>query len=265
MAADIPSLFVHAHPVLMGLPRIGAALLVLPLMPNAVVPRLVRAGVAMVFVLSAYPMLAQSVAGLNWDAAQWMAFVLKEGFIGAMIGYAMGMLLWALGAVGAIIDTQAGYNNAQIFDPFGGHTQGPLSILLTQFGVFLFMCFGGLQVFLQLLYESLQLWPVNAFTPSLGPVFRDLAIQSSTSLLELATRLSAPVIGALLVVELGVGLLNKLAPQLNTYFFAMPLKGLAAMLVLVLMMSHLLDVFTRQIVGSQGIVKALDAAWRGGP
>lgn len=265
MASDIAQLFQHAHPVLIGLPRVGAALLVLPLMPTAVVPRLVRAGVAMVFVLGAYPLLAQSAAGLNWDAAQWMAFVLKEGFIGAMIGYAMGMLLWALGAVGALIDTQAGYNNAQIFDPFGGHTQGPLSILLTQFAVFLFMCFGGLQVFLQLLYESLQLWPVHDFTPSLGAVFRDLAIQSSFSLLELATRLAAPVIGALLVVELGVGLLNKLAPQLNTYFFSMPLKGLAGMLVLVLLLSHLIDVFTRQIGQSTGLLKALDAAWRGGP
>ncbi len=263
MALDVALLFGQAHPVLMGLPRVGAALLVLPLMPTAVAPRLLRSALAMVFVLAAYPLLAQDTAALGWNAAQWLGFILKEGFIGGMIGYATGLLLWALGAVGAWIDTQAGYNNAQIFDPFGGHTQGPLSILLMQFGVFLFMCFGGLQVFLQLLYESLALWPVSAFTPSLGAAFRDLAIQSSTTLLSLATRLGAPVIGMLLVVELGVGLLNKLAPQLNTYFFAMPLKGLAATLVLVLLMSHLMDVVIPQFgLSAAGLLQSLDAAWR---
>lgn len=255
--------FSQAHPVLMGLPRVGAALLVLPTLPNTVAPRMVRSAVAMVFVLAAYPLLAQEASSLTWNAAQWMGFVLKEGFIGGMVGYAIGLLLWALGAMGALIDTQAGYNNAQTFDPFGGHTQGPLSILLMQFAVFVFMCFGGLQVFLQLLYESLSLWPVSTFMPSLGPLFRDLAIQSSSTLLSLATRLGAPVIGVLLVVELGVGLLNKLAPQINTYFFAMPLKGLAATLMLVLMMSHMLDVVMAQFgVSATGLLRAFDAAWR---
>jgi type III secretion protein T len=217
-----------------------------------------------VFVLAAYPLLAQDTSGLQWDAAQWFGFVLKEGFIGAVIGYSMGLLIWALTAMGVVVDTQAGYNNAQIFDPFGGHTQGPLSVLLNQLGVFLFMVLGGLQVFLQLLYESMRLWPVSSFKPMIGAVFNDLLIHSSTTMLELAVRLSAPFIGLLLVVELGVGLLNKLAPQLNTHFFAMPLKGLAAMLILVLLIAHLMDLFTQQLgVSSSSLLQNLDAAWRG--
>lgn len=262
-AAEVGALFSHAHPVLMGMPRVGAALLILPLLPAAIVPRMVKAALVMVFVLAAYPLLAQETSALKWDAAQWLGFVLKEGFIGAIIGYSMGLLIWALTAMGVVVDTQAGYNNAQIFDPFGGHTQGPLSILLNQLGVFLFMVLGGLQVFLQLLYESLRLWPVGSFKPVVGPVFNDVLISSSTSMLELAARLSAPFIGLLLVVELGIGLLNKLAPQLNSHFFSMPLKALAAMLVLVLLLAHLVDLVTQQLGLSSSLLQTLDAAWRG--
>lgn len=262
---DVGLLYGHFHPVLLGLPRVSAALLVMPLLPAAIVPQLVRASLVMVFILAVYPLLGQEAADLHWGAAQWVGFVLKEGFIGAVIGYSMGLLIWALTAMGVVVDTQSGYNNAQIFDPFGGHSQqGPMSVLLNQLGLFLFMGLGGLQVFLQLLYESLRLWPVRSFKPMIGAVFNDLLIHASTTMLELAVRLSAPFIGMLLVVELGVGLLNKMVPQLDTHHFSMPLKGLAAVLVLVLLIAHLVDLFTRELgLSSSSLLQNLDAAWRG--
>jgi type III secretion protein T len=261
--ADVGALFGHAHPVLMGMPRVGAALLVMPLFPTQIVPRMVRSALCLVLVLAIYPLLAQDTTALRWDAGQWLGFTLKEIFIGGVIGYAMGLLIWALMAMGAVVDTQAGYNNAQIFDPFGGHSQGPIFVLLNQLGVFLFMTMGGLQVFLQLLFESFRLWPVSSFTPVLGAALNDLLIKSSTSMLEVTARLSAPFIGMLLLVELGIGLLNRLAPQLNANFFSMPLKALAASLVLVLLLSHLVDLFTQQLGVSSSLLQTLDAVWGG--
>ena len=51
------SLHGYLYPLLMGLPRVAAALLVMPLLPAAIVPRLVKAALVMVFVLAVYPHL----------------------------------------------------------------------------------------------------------------------------------------------------------------------------------------------------------------
>ena len=55
-----------------------------------------------------------------------MGFVVKEMFVGALIGYAFSMLLWVMTAIGELMDVQSGFTNAQIFDPFGNHPKGPL-------------------------------------------------------------------------------------------------------------------------------------------
>lgn len=261
-AASVAEFLALMNPVLAGLPRFGTALLVLPLLPNAVVPKRLRAGIVLALVLFAYPMLAATVDTAGWGIERWVPYVLKESLVGAMVGYAFGMLLWALSAVGELIDVQAGFNNAQIFDPFAGHPAGPVSVLTGQLGVMLLVALGGFHVFLQLLYESLRLWPPASFQPVLGAAFKDLAITTSGSLLELAARLAAPLIGALLIVELGIGLVNRAAPQLNAFYFALPVKALTALLVLALLLAHWADVLRVRFAGSDSVLPALDRVWR---
>lgn len=264
LPSDLAAWITLARPLLAALPRFVAAFLVLPLLTRAVVPAQIRLAFLLVLVLVAYPGLAARFTSISndWALWQWLGFLVKEVFIGALIGYAMGMSLWALTAVGDLIDTQAGFNNAQIFDPFGGHPRGPVSVLLTQLGVLLFVGFGGLQVFMQLLYESLLLWPPTSFWPDIGAAFRDFAVATAGSMLEIAVRLAAPVIAALLVVELGIGLINRAAPQLNAFYFSMPIKAVTSLLVLALLMAHLVDVMRQRFTDSERLLPALDRVWR---
>lgn len=262
LAADPTAVMSLLMPMLAGMPRFAAAFVVLPLLARAIVPRQIRIAFVLILVLVAYPGLAVSFPIVDWHAGQWVAFVVKEVFIGGLIGYAMGMVLWTLTAVGELMDTQAGYTNAQIFDPYGNHSAGPLSVLMSQLGVLLFVGFGGLQVFLQLLYESLLLWPPASFLPDLSGALRDFAIATSGTLLEVAARLAAPVLGALLLIELGVGLINRAAPQLNAFYFSMPIKALTGLLVLALLLSHLVDVVRQQFSEAEGLLPTLDQVWR---
>ena len=260
--SSLSSLTTLAYPALWVLPRFMAAFMVLPLLTKAVVPRQVRIGLMIVLALVAVPGMAVPFAKIDWTMWQWSGFMVKEVFIGALIGYAMGMVLWILAAMGDLMDVQAGYTNAQIFDPYGGHPSGPLSVLMSQLGGLLFVGFGGLEVFMQLLYESLLLWPPESFMPDLGNSFRDFAIVTSGSLLEVAARLAAPVIGALLIVELGIALINRAAPQFNAFYFSMPIKAVTSLLVLALLMAHLVDVVRQNINDSKRMLPALDRVWQ---
>ena len=248
------------RPFLLGMPRITATVLVLPLLPQQTFPVLVRTALVVALVLGAYRMLA-AIPALDWSPLQWVAFTAKESFIGAVIGYATGVLIWVFASLGSLIDNQAGMSNATIFDPFGGHQGGPYSSFMSQLGVLLFIGLGGLYVLIALLYESLSIWPVASFSPAVGDALRDFALLRFESLMSLVVRLAAPVIAALVIVELGIGLINRVAPQLNVFFFSMPIKGALAALMLALLLARLADVARTEVDWLRGLAPLLKQTW----
>src|ERR1700694_1553070 len=113
-------------PMLVAMPRVGAAITVAPLFPASLFPTLLRSTIVVSLSLFLYPHLAAHMPPTRLPL-MWVALVGKEAFIGALIGFAVGTLIWALQSVGAMMDFQIGLSNAQFFDPFGGHDAGPLS------------------------------------------------------------------------------------------------------------------------------------------
>jgi type III secretion protein T len=233
-------------PMLAAMPRVGAALLTAPLFPASLFPTLLRGAVGVAFSLFLYPSMAAHMPPAM-DALMWLALIGKEVFIGALIGFAVGTLIWVFQSVGAMIDFQVGLANAQIFDPFGGHDAGPYSGLMLRLAVILFVVGGGLQVFASLLFESFHLWPMASYFPSIGERAADFAGGSLGSIAQLIVRLAAPVILALALIDFGFGLVSRVVPQLNVFYFTMPIKGALAALMIALYLSYLVDVVTGQI------------------
>jgi type III secretion protein T len=259
---SISEMITVSYPLLAGLPRFGAAFMVLPLVAGKIIPKQIKMGVLIVLVMVAYPHLALSFSVVNWGISDWLLFVVKETFIGALIGYSMAVVLWTMTMIGEMIDMQSGMNNSQIFNPFEGRQSSAFSVLLTQIGVLLFVGFGGLHVFLQLLYESLILWPPASFQPNITGALKDFSLLTSGSMLETSVRLVSPVIYVLLLVEIGIGLLNRAASQLEAFYFSMPIKAVTALLVLVLLLSHLTDVVRQSFNESRQLLPIIDKTLR---
>jgi type III secretion protein T len=247
--ADSQFLWNFFAPILVALPRVSAAILVAPLFPTPLFPRMLRGALSVSLSLYLYPHMAAAVpAGL--PVLAWIVLLGKEVLIGALLGLAVGSLVWAFEWAGGVIDYQVGFANAQIFDPFGDHDAGPVGQLMMRIGVILFVAGGGLQVLASLLFESFHLWPVNSFYPSAAHL-ADLAGSSVRSLAELAVRLVAPVVLLLALVDLGFGLVGRAVPQLNVFLFTMPLKAALAALMIALYLSYLADIAGAQMSGLQ--------------
>jgi type III secretion protein T len=253
--ADQQFLWSLFAPILMALPRVGAAVLVVPLFPASVFPTLLRGTVAVSLSLYLYPHMA-AAAPVAMPVLAWIALIAKEALIGVLVGLAVGSIVWAFGCAGEVIDFQVGFANAQIFDPFGGHSTGPVGALMMRIGLVLFIAGGGLQVLASLLFESFHLWPVASFYPRMTPL-ADLAGNSFRSLGELVVRLSAPALLLLALVDLGFGLLGRFVPQLNVFFFTMPLKGALAAVMIALYLSYLADIISRQLTELPGWLQHL--------
>jgi type III secretion protein T len=236
-------------PILAALPRVSAAIAVAPLFPANVFPTLIRGGMAISLSLHLYPAMAADLPR-ELPLLSWIALAGKEVFIGTLLGLAVGTLVWALECVGALIDFQVGFSNAQVFDPFGGHDAGPLGLFMMRFGTLLFVAGGGLQVLDSLLFESFHIWPAASFYPSIVHL-ADFAGGSTQSLAELIVRLAAPVVLLLALIDFGFALVSRAVPQLNG-FLTMPIKGALAALMIALYASYLGGVAAEKLGELQG-------------
>jgi type III secretion protein T len=248
-------------PLLCAYPRALSLMMVLPLFPQQGFPTLVRNGIALALLAGVYPMLKlQMPAGFS--PIDLIAFTIKESFIGYVLGYAIGSMIWALESVGALIDNQAGMNNANIFDPFGGHQGGPYAAFLSQTAVMIFVLFGGLPVLASLLYESFTLWPMRSFVPTLGAGYQALALAEFQSKAAWTVSLVAPILTVLVVIELGIGLINRVASQLNAFYFAMPIKAITAALMVAVLLSFWVDVLHDEVQKLNQLLGNWNAALR---
>jgi type III secretion protein T len=249
-------------PLAAAFPRALALMFTLPLFPKQGFAFLVRNGVALALLLAVYPMLVVQSPPADWSAVRWIGFAIKEAFIGFILGYALGAMFWVFQSVGDLIDNQIGLNNASIFDPFGGHSGGPYSGFLLQFSVVIFVAIGGLQLLSGLLYESYTLWPMRSFVPTLGAGYEALAREGLQYKGAWTLTLVAPIVIVLVLAELAVGLVNRATPQLNGFYFSMPIKGVLAILMLVAMTSLWVDALRNAAAGLGSVLASWAAVWR---
>src|SRR4030095_8496129 len=113
--------------------RVMPMFITLPFMNRSLVPTMLRysfsAGIGMV----AAPMLMPSLqaAGLP-QGLPLVALLLKEAFVGFVLGYLVAIPFWAFEAVGFIIDNQRGASIAATINPLTGNDSSPLGLMFNQ-------------------------------------------------------------------------------------------------------------------------------------
>jgi type III secretion protein T len=135
-------------------------------------------------------------------------------------------------------------------DPSTGSETTPMGSLFTQMTILLFFTSGGFFLFLSGMYESFRVWPINTFWPRFDPEFAHFFLTRLDDMMGLAFLLVSPILITLFLSELGLGLINRFAPQLNVFFLAMPIKSGVGLLILILylqfLLSYIQNIFVQQ-------------------
>jgi type III secretion protein T len=150
-------------------------------------------------------------------------------------------MLWVAQNVGYLIDLQTGTQNAIIFDPVNNHEEGPTSRFMLHLVIALVLAGGGLLTILGIIFDSYLIWPVLEGLPRLGESMGDSVAARADSLFSTTVRFAAPIVVLLVLVELSVGLLNRMADGLDVYTLAMPIKSIVAFFTLLVFLSFIYD------------------------
>lgn len=215
--------------------RLLTVVTVVPFLFGKPVPKSVRIGASLFLAFFAYRyLMTNDPPPITEDMLVIAVLFLKEAFIGVLIGFAAGLIFYGFEAAGQMIDAQRGMSIARLLIPELGTQSSLVGSFLFQLSVVVFLTMGGHHMFLNAVYGSYELLPVFQFPnvqPGLMPLM-DFFMKITAQILVLSVQIAAPVIIAILIADIILGVANRIAPQINVWELGFNVKGYLGVLAL---------------------------------
>jgi type III secretion protein T len=219
--------------------RLGVLLIVFPPTSDQVLQGSVRTAATLIW--GAFVAYGQQAELPQLHGAFLVAVLGKEALIGLVLGYGASLVFWAAEGAGTYIDDLTGYNNVQMTNPSSGQQTSITSTLLSQFAIAAFWVLGGMGVLLGAVYESYRWWPLANVTPVPSAILESFVVSRTDTLMQMIAKLAAPVMLALLLIDVGFGLAAKVSQKLDVTTLGRPVKALVTLLMLALFAGVFVD------------------------
>lgn len=218
-------------PVLWPFLRAIAMFGVAPVLSSRSVPARVKLGLAVLVAVATRGSLPDMPV-VPLDSAAGLAMVVQQVLVGVTMGFAARVVFAAIEFAGELIGLQMGLNFAGFFDPVTA-SQGTASArFLGTIVSFLFVLIGGHLAMIGALVKSFEVFAVGDEPFAL---LRQLQPQQwGAELFALGLWIALPLVGMLLFVNLVLGVISRVAPQLSIFSIGFPITlsvGLAGMLL----------------------------------
>jgi len=218
--------------------RLLVAINLTPYLGGKPVPGTIRVAIAFALTLFVYPFVAPAIdrSAVPREAFLLVVLFLKEAMFGLLMGLVNQMIFYGIQAAGNMIDNQRYVANARIFNPALGSQASIFGLFMYQLVIAIFISMGGHRFFLSALIESFQAVPLLTY-PTIGTgitPLMDLMIKLSADTLIICLQLSAPVLIAIFVADLVLGITNRIAPMINVFEMSFNIKGFVGVLLVYL-------------------------------
>ncbi|AUM00417.1 flagellar biosynthetic protein FliR [Zoogloeaceae bacteirum Par-f-2] len=207
-----------------------------PVFSNRAVPARVRLGVGLGIALAIVPVLPPMPA---IDPGSYMGLLVLfwQMAIGVAIGFMMRLVFAAVDMAGSLVGMQMGLSFAIFFSPGTGGQTAVLSEFLGLIATLLFLAINGHLLMVDVLVRSFEWLPIG--TAPLSPDGWHFIVRYATVVFATGLLLSLPMLTALLVTNIALGILTRASPQLNLFAIGFPVSLAMGMLVLMLAMHFL--------------------------
>ncbi|MCC7546584.1 MAG: flagellar biosynthetic protein FliR [Burkholderiales bacterium] len=200
--------------------RVLGMLLADPLFGNNATPITAKVGLAIFITLLLAPVLP-AMPSVEPASAQGVLIGVQQLLIGLGMGFAVRIALTAAETAGQVAGLQMGLGFAVFFDPQTSAQTAVVGQAMGLFAILVFLSINGHFIVLGALSDSFRMLPVE-----LGPVralgWRTL-VEWGSVIFSAGVLISLPVVGALLIANVAVGIMSRAAPQLNVFAVGFPI------------------------------------------
>lgn len=229
--------------------RLTPVFQIVPFLGGRHLTGMTRSALAFAMALFLTPWLAELAPPERPGFFSAMPLLAKEVALGTIFGFLSSLAFYAASGIGFLVDNQRGMAMAQGADPLSGEETSPLGSLAQQTLVMVFIATGGLALFFQALLTTYAFWSPFSFWPDWSATpLKDLLLAHFGWYMATMFALAAPMLLVCFLVDLGMGLMNRFAPQLNVFFLAMPVKSGLTMALLTVYWAGMLRVLNREVL-----------------
>lgn len=196
--------------------RVLALVTTAPILSERTVPKRVKLGLGIIITFVIAPSLPVVEVPIFSAAALWLA--LQQILIGIALGFTMQFAFAAIRYCGEIIGLQMGLSFATFVDPGSNLNMPILARIMDMLALLLFLVFNGHLWLISLLVDTFHTLPIGG-----EPI-------NSNAFLAL------PIITLLLTVNLALGMLNRMTPQLSVFVIGFPITLTVGILLMAALM-----------------------------
>jgi flagellar biosynthesis protein FliR len=236
--------------------RVLAMLSAAPMIGESMVPVSVRVLLSLVLAIVMLP-IAQPPTVISPFSLHGIVVTGEQALIGLLIGLSFHLAVSAILVLGYTLSSQMGLAMAQMNDPMNGTSSDVVSAFLYVLTILVFFSIDGHLVVTGVLGASFRAWPVGSGVSQLALETFPLQVAwVFTAALLLAT----PVIFSALVVQIGFGFLNRIAPSFNLFSLGFSLITVFGLFMLTQMVrflpDHYLSLTTRTLDMLEHLLRA---------
>lgn len=225
--------------------RMGSALMVLPLFGEQSVPARSRVLFALAVTMTITPFLTPSLPTLPPSVGGLVILLVGEILIGIFLALLVRILFISLEVAGSAIVFQMGLSSATIFNPMISEQTSAISTLLGLVALVIMMQTDMHHVLLRGMVDSYGL-----FLPGQGIVMGDASesiVRVVSQAFRIGIQMTGPFFIVMMMINVALGLLARLMPQLQVFFLAQPVQIVVGFILLIITLASIMYLFVDTI------------------
>lgn len=209
--------------------RIMAILIHVPVLGGQNIPAQVRIGLGFVLAMVLIPWQPLPAEAASIGMIAYGIAIGKEILIGTLIGFAADLAFGAIQMAGGAMGLGSGFESSRIFNPSMGDAGSAFDQIFVMTAMMVFLVIDGHHLVLIAIQKTFEAIPLNGSLPFNGI---ETIMMATSTFIVAGIHLALPVITALILADLALGLLARIAPQVQVYFLGLPVKVMVSLLAL---------------------------------
>lgn len=202
-----------------------------PIFGSHNIPVQLKAALSLLCTALVMPLLTNSQAAIGSSMLVYLLIVMSEFILGLLLGFAASLVFTAVQMAGHLLDMQIGFGIVNIFDPQSGQQVPLMGNFKYILALLVYLSMNGHHVFLSALFDSFKSIPISGVVFQVIPL-TELFVNIISDAFILAFKITVPVLVALFLTDIALGILARTMPQMNIFVVGIPIKIAVGVFVL---------------------------------
>jgi flagellar biosynthetic protein FliR len=229
--------------------RIGAMLIMIPVLGERTVPARVKVGLTLLVSLLVFQSVQTVMPNIPADSGffSMVAAMAGEILIGIIIGFTAKIIFSGIQFAGEMIGMQMGFSIVNVIDPLSSTQVSIFSEFQYLIAALVYLSVDGHHLFILAIVDSYRMVSPFGFHFS-GSLMQSIFMFSGV-LFTTAVKVSAPVMAILLFTNVALAIVARTVPQINVFIVGFPLQIAAGLLAVGLTVPIFVQLVQRAIAG----------------